>query len=260
MSKCCSVFDDFGLEKVRQGLICPVSTVYFAHVCGSTLDSHHGFVAECGPSRDVDLGFHVDDSQVTLNVSLGKQSVGGELYFQGASYNNIGKRYDAKSEARSSPYVTITLKTMFEPLYRELYTFDPTFFFTPSFLKAINGDTVESFASVVSVSSPGIFVSEMLQPKFYEMMLSKCSRKCVDQNRDIDLGFHVDDSELTSNVSMSKHFEFRGTRCKKHDVNTDTKPEEMFGDSHTPDQAVLRHGDRATTSGHGVDMILWSTS
>ncbi|CAL9214821.1 unnamed protein product, partial [Arabidopsis halleri] len=346
MSKCCSVFDDFGLEKVRQ--------VYFADVCGSTLDSHHGFVAECGPSRDVDLGeplsltllmfsghhslentrvnspmesagFHVDDSEVTLNVSLGKQSVGGELYFQGASYNNIGKRYDAKSEvavfapSRSSPYVTITLKTMFEPLYRELYTFDPTFFFTPSFLKAINGDTVESFGSVVSVSSPGIFVSEMLQPKFYEMMLSKvdkfgewvnvakiqitkpntmrkygtlldnfgldsmlenimevfpevCGLKSDSQNgfvveygtdRDIDLGFHVDDSELTSNVSLSKHFEgeelyFRGTRCKKHDVNTDTKPEEMFGDSHTPDQAVLRHGDRATTSGHGVDMILWS--
>ncbi|CAE5959692.1 unnamed protein product [Arabidopsis arenosa] len=276
MSKCCSVFDDFGLEKVRQGFHRQGNMIRYDLLL--LWDSHHGFVAECGPSRDVDLGeplsltllmfsghentrvnspmesagFHVDDSQVTLNVSLGHQ------------WRHSG--------------------------------------------------------SVVSVSSPGIFVSEMLQPKFYEMMLSKvdkfgewvnvakiqitkpntmrkygtlldnfgldsmlenimevfpevCGSKSDSQNgfvveygtdRDIDLGFHVDDSELTSNVSLSKHFEgeelyFRGTRCKKHDVNTDTKPEEMFGDSHTPDQAVLRHGDRATTSGHGVDMILWST-
>lgn len=29
------------------------------------------------------LGFHVDDSEVTLNVCLGKQFTGGELFFRG---------------------------------------------------------------------------------------------------------------------------------------------------------------------------------
>jgi len=29
------------------------------------------------------VGFHVDDSEVTLNVCLGKQFSGGELFFRG---------------------------------------------------------------------------------------------------------------------------------------------------------------------------------
>ncbi|KAL0424693.1 UNVERIFIED_CONTAM: DExH-box ATP-dependent RNA helicase DExH17 [Sesamum radiatum] len=57
--------------------------VFFAEVGGSTLDAHHGFVLEYGMDRDVDLGFHVDDSEVTLNVCLGKQFSGGELFFRG---------------------------------------------------------------------------------------------------------------------------------------------------------------------------------
>lgn len=31
----------------------------------------------------INVGFHVDDSEVTLNVCLGKQFSGGELYFRG---------------------------------------------------------------------------------------------------------------------------------------------------------------------------------
>lgn len=34
------------------------------------------------------LGFHVDDSEVTLNVCLGKQFSGGELYFRGIRCEN----------------------------------------------------------------------------------------------------------------------------------------------------------------------------
>lgn len=60
-----------------------VCAVFFTEVGGSTLDSHHGFVVEYGMDRDVDLGFHVDDSEVTLNVCLGKQFSGGELFFRG---------------------------------------------------------------------------------------------------------------------------------------------------------------------------------
>ncbi|KAL9441074.1 hypothetical protein AB3S75_019694 [Citrus x aurantiifolia] len=79
MNKYGAVLDDFGLEtmldKLMETYIRPLSKVFFAEVGGSTLDSHHGFVVE--------YGFHVDDSEVTLNVCLGKQFTGGELFFRG---------------------------------------------------------------------------------------------------------------------------------------------------------------------------------
>ncbi|XP_019164903.1 PREDICTED: uncharacterized PKHD-type hydroxylase At1g22950 isoform X1 [Ipomoea nil] len=87
MNKFGAVLDDFGmetmLEKLMEDFIRPISKVFFSEVGGSTLDTHHGFVVEYGMDRDVDLGFHVDDSEVTLNVCLGKQFSGGELFFRG---------------------------------------------------------------------------------------------------------------------------------------------------------------------------------
>ncbi|KAI9384360.1 hypothetical protein POPTR_012G051200v4 [Populus trichocarpa] len=86
---------------------------------------------------------------------------------------------------------------------------------------------------------------------------------------DVDLGFHVDDSEVTLNVCLGKQFSggelfFRGTRCDKH-VNTGSQPEEIFDYSHVPGGAVLhlgrhRHGVRATTSGHRINLLLWCRS
>ncbi|PON87013.1 Prolyl 4-hydroxylase, alpha subunit [Trema orientale] len=87
MNKYGAVLDDFGLEtmldKLMDDFIRPMSRVFFSDVGGFTLDSHHGFVVEYGMDRDVELGFHVDDSEVTLNVCLGKQFSGGELFFRG---------------------------------------------------------------------------------------------------------------------------------------------------------------------------------
>ncbi|CAH9114737.1 unnamed protein product [Cuscuta europaea] len=87
MNKFGAVLDDFGMEnmldKLMEDFIRPISRVFFSEVGGSTLDTHHGFVVEYGIDRDVDLGFHVDDSEVTLNVCLGKQFSGGELFFRG---------------------------------------------------------------------------------------------------------------------------------------------------------------------------------
>lgn len=87
MNKFGAVLDDFGMEnmlnKLMEDFIRPISRVLFPEVGGGTLDTHHGFVVEYGMDRDVDLGFHVDDSEVTLNVCLGKQFSGGELFFRG---------------------------------------------------------------------------------------------------------------------------------------------------------------------------------
>lgn len=92
MNKYGVVLDDFGMEtmldKVMEDFIRPISKVFFSEVGGSTLDAHHGFVVQYGMGRDVDLGFHVDDAEVTLNVCLGKQFSGGELYFRGVRCEN----------------------------------------------------------------------------------------------------------------------------------------------------------------------------
>uniref|UniRef100_A0A1J3IG80 Putative PKHD-type hydroxylase n=1 Tax=Noccaea caerulescens TaxID=107243 RepID=A0A1J3IG80_NOCCA len=86
------VLDDFGFESMLKKLvdefISPISQVLFPEVCGTALDSHHGFIVEYGKDRDADLGFHVDDSEVSLNVCLGKQFSGGDLYFRGVRCDN----------------------------------------------------------------------------------------------------------------------------------------------------------------------------
>ncbi|KAL6007375.1 hypothetical protein ACLOJK_032872 [Asimina triloba] len=83
------------------------------------------------------------------------------------------------------------------------------------------------------------------------------------------MGFHVDDAEVTLNVCLGKQFTggelfFRGVRCDRH-VNSPNQPEEILDYTHVPGQAVLhrgrhRHGARATTSGHRINLLLWCRS
>ncbi|KAI8539012.1 hypothetical protein RHMOL_Rhmol09G0147800 [Rhododendron molle] len=221
-----------------------------------------------------------------------------------------------------------------KPLHRELYTMHAANFFVPSFLKTVNECTEESFRSIMTEPSPGVFAFEMLQPHFCELLLAEVENfeKWVHEtkfrimrpntmnkhgavlddfgletmldklmedfvrpmsrvffpevggstldshhgfvveyglDRDVDLGFHVDDSEVTINVCLGKQFSggelfFRGIRCEKH-VNTETQSEEIFDYSHVPGRAVLhrgrhRHGARATTSGHRINLLLWCRS
>lgn len=60
------------LDKLMINFIKPLASVLFPDVGHSTLDTHHGFVVEYSKDRDRDLGFHVDDSEVILNVYLEK--------------------------------------------------------------------------------------------------------------------------------------------------------------------------------------------
>ncbi|XP_068491604.1 2-oxoglutarate and iron-dependent oxygenase domain-containing protein CP2-like isoform X2 [Phaseolus vulgaris] len=87
MSKHGVVLEDFGLEtmldKFMSDFIHPISRVFYSEFGGSSLDSHHGFVVEYGISKDVELGLHVDDAEVSLNICLGKEFSGGEVFFQG---------------------------------------------------------------------------------------------------------------------------------------------------------------------------------
>ncbi|KAG2271568.1 hypothetical protein Bca52824_066123 [Brassica carinata] len=239
-----------------------------------------------------------------------------------------------RSKAQKHSDYRSKIVSNYQPLHRELYNLVPRLCFVPSFLKAINENTEDSFRSIISEASPGVFVFDMLLPSFCEMMLAEIDNfekwvgetkfrimrpntmnkygavlddfgldtmldklmECFirpiskvffndvggatldshhgfvveyGKDRDVDLGFHVDDSEVTLNVCLGNQFVggelfFRGTRCEKH-VNTATKSDEIFDYCHVPGQAVLhrgrhRHGARATTSGHRVNMLLWCRS
>lgn len=47
------------------------------------LDTHHSYLVDYSRATDEDLGFHVDDSEVTVNICLGDEFRGAELVMMG---------------------------------------------------------------------------------------------------------------------------------------------------------------------------------
>ena len=84
------VLDELGYEPAFAALVRdwlqPFGALLYPEVGGATLDDHHAFVVQYDAREDggdVELGFHVDQSDVTLNLCLGGAFEGGELYFRG---------------------------------------------------------------------------------------------------------------------------------------------------------------------------------
>ena len=81
------ILDDLGfgpfLKELMTKYVTPLSGLLFKDVGGDSLDENHGFIVEYGMEKDTSLGFHTDDSEITLNVCLGKHFTGGTLYFEG---------------------------------------------------------------------------------------------------------------------------------------------------------------------------------
>jgi hypothetical protein len=72
------------LRSLLQTYVSPFARDLFPDTGGAELDAHHGFVVEYDMKGDRKLDLHVDDSEVTLNLSLGEQFEGGGLEFAGA--------------------------------------------------------------------------------------------------------------------------------------------------------------------------------
>lgn len=105
-----AILDDFGLKtmlgKLMEDFILPISTVFFPEVGGQMLDSHHGFIVEYRTDRTQHLDFHVDDSEVTLNVCLGEQFSGGDLFFRGVrcvKHVNVGSESEENFDYSQVP-------------------------------------------------------------------------------------------------------------------------------------------------------------
>lgn len=89
------VLEDLGLdglcEAFLRGAVLPVARHLFEPFHGADLDEHHGYLVEYGANEDEDLGFHVDDSDVTLNLCLGDGGADGRG-FDGAELTLMGLR------------------------------------------------------------------------------------------------------------------------------------------------------------------------
>ncbi|WP_372367100.1 prolyl hydroxylase family protein [Candidatus Uabimicrobium sp. HlEnr_7] len=81
------VLGDFGLYDCLNQLmikyIKPITSIVYPEIGGATLDYHHSFTVEYAVEKDVSLDFHVDASDVTVNICLGNEFEGGDLYFGG---------------------------------------------------------------------------------------------------------------------------------------------------------------------------------
>ena len=81
------ILADIGLQGsmtwLRDAVLAPLGEALLPGFCPEGFDDHHAFAVAYGDGRDRDLGFHADDSELTLNLCLGDSFAGGDLYFEG---------------------------------------------------------------------------------------------------------------------------------------------------------------------------------
>ena len=90
MNRYGAILKEIGLGHVMSQIVSvyinPLSAFFFRHI-GASLDSNHSFLVDYELGKDRDLSFHVDQSDVTLNVCLGSEFTGGSLFFGGVRCN-----------------------------------------------------------------------------------------------------------------------------------------------------------------------------
>ncbi|XP_034548438.1 2-oxoglutarate and iron-dependent oxygenase domain-containing protein 2 isoform X2 [Notolabrus celidotus] len=80
------LLDEMGFDKdfitpLREHYLRPLTSLLYPDCGGNCLDSHKAFIVKYDLNEDLDLSYHYDNAEVTLNVSLGKDFSEGNLYF-----------------------------------------------------------------------------------------------------------------------------------------------------------------------------------
>ncbi|XP_050409898.1 2-oxoglutarate and iron-dependent oxygenase domain-containing protein 2 [Patella vulgata] len=83
-------FDEDFITPLREIYLRPITSILYPDWGGDCLDSHKAFVVTYKLGHDINLSYHYDNSEVTLNIALGKQFTGSGLYF-GDMKSNSGK-------------------------------------------------------------------------------------------------------------------------------------------------------------------------
>ena len=79
-----AAFDFLGVDSAPlRAAVAPFARLLFTPQGGAAIDEDHTFIVSYARGYDIDLGFHADDAEVTLNLCLGDTFAGGDLYFEG---------------------------------------------------------------------------------------------------------------------------------------------------------------------------------
>ncbi|XP_056113395.1 2-oxoglutarate and iron-dependent oxygenase domain-containing protein 2 isoform X1 [Rhinichthys klamathensis goyatoka] len=76
-------FDESFITPLREVYLRPLTALLYSDCGGSCLDSHKAFVVKYAMREDLELCYHYDNAEVTLNISLGKDFTEGNLFFGG---------------------------------------------------------------------------------------------------------------------------------------------------------------------------------
>lgn len=74
-------FDEGFITPFRERYLHPLTSLLYPDCGGRCLDSHKAFVVKYDINEDLDLSYHYDNAEITLNVSLGKDFTDGNLFF-----------------------------------------------------------------------------------------------------------------------------------------------------------------------------------
>ncbi|XP_070573133.1 2-oxoglutarate and iron-dependent oxygenase domain-containing protein 2-like isoform X2 [Ptychodera flava] len=74
-------FDEDFISPLRALYLRPITQLLYPEWGGSCLDSHKAFIVKYKLGEDLSLNYHYDNSEITINVSLGRQFSEGSLYF-----------------------------------------------------------------------------------------------------------------------------------------------------------------------------------
>ena len=71
------------MNDIIEKSIIPLVDLFFPKSSDKITKENHSFIVRYKIGEDTDLTEHVDDSEITLNVCLGRQFTGGSIYFRG---------------------------------------------------------------------------------------------------------------------------------------------------------------------------------
>nr|XP_032802846.1 2-oxoglutarate and iron-dependent oxygenase domain-containing protein 2 isoform X2 [Petromyzon marinus] len=90
--------DEELISPLREDYLRPITALLYPDKGGSSLDSHKAFIVKYTSEMEPGLSLHFDNAEVTLNVCLGKDFTGGNLYLadmreeQGGESVEVGHR------------------------------------------------------------------------------------------------------------------------------------------------------------------------
>lgn len=99
MNKHGCLLDELGINEnflipFRADYVSWITRCLFPDWGGDSLDSHRVFSVKYSLGEDLDLAYHYDNAEITLNVSLGKDFTKGDIYFGGMNTESKAERND----------------------------------------------------------------------------------------------------------------------------------------------------------------------